>query len=453
MRAQTRGFRFYLETGYPGRLTAPGSLLRCLSMHMHGTAARRRWRGFLTRLGRPGRPSRNETPDTERRLRRAAEVQMMMEALEDPVILAVDGLQFWDEVSLELLIELLRSLDGSGAAEQRLALVLAYREEGPQIRLLREITRSLLPPPDEPKPSAVSPSPDPAVRHAAVISLAPLGLEETFSLFRERGGEEEPSALAVFQETGGRPGRIVALATRSGPADGVAGASGGAATAGFVDPGREGRRLLLTLLLLARPVGCAELSRHVALPRRAVERTLSLLRSRKLAAPSAGGPRGEGWLATPAARKLLESAADSERRKIHRSVAREIVRRAATAGTSVLEEAVRHFQAAGSSTKVVQYGIPAARYLKSTFQNRSALRVFRAMLRALPEKRFENRLELAVEMAGLHVRVGDLDEGIAVLRDLLPGAGKQSSLMRTRAVLWLALLNRRRGDFRARGQA
>src|SRR5262249_37471687 len=106
-RAQTRGVRCYLETGYPGRPTVPGSVLRALAAHAgREQAARSRGERFLARLGRPRRPAPSEATEGERRLRRAGEVALAAGKVREALVLAVDGLQFWDEVSAGLLIDL-----------------------------------------------------------------------------------------------------------------------------------------------------------------------------------------------------------------------------------------------------------------------------------------------------------------------------------------------------------
>src|SRR5262245_12993700 len=79
----------------------------------------------------------------------------------------------------------------------RRGLVAGYREEGPSTSLLRELTHCLL---------------DRA--ETWTITLAPLGLEDTLALFRKTAGEAaaEERGLAVYQETGGCPRQILALA-------------------------------------------------------------------------------------------------------------------------------------------------------------------------------------------------------------------------------------------------
>src|SRR6185369_14698768 len=143
VRAQTRGFQFYLETGYPGRATAPGGLLRCLGTHL-GSGARARWTAFLARLRKPRRQLLEGTPEGERRLRWGAELAEAVRAIGDPLILAIDGLQHFDEVSIALTIDFLRMLAERGpGGRPPIGLMVGYREEGSSVRLLRELGRYL----------------------------------------------------------------------------------------------------------------------------------------------------------------------------------------------------------------------------------------------------------------------------------------------------------------------
>jgi hypothetical protein len=200
-RAQALGFHAYLETGYAGRAGPPGSILRSLAHHLDpGAGAARRWQAFLRRMARPRRPSANESSESERRLRRAAEAVLAVEALRERLLLIADGLQFFDEVSIALVLDVVRHLLSLEPARRPpLAAVLAYREEGPARRLLSELTACLL-----------------AARGEA-IALRPLDVDETRRLHESRDGvEPEPEALRRASSMPVERPRIRRLPTRGG---------------------------------------------------------------------------------------------------------------------------------------------------------------------------------------------------------------------------------------------
>src|SRR5262249_28982126 len=130
VRGQMRGLKFYLEAGYPGRSSAPGTVLSCLGAHLSAKvrSARERWERFLDHLRRPRNPSRSEASESERRLRRANEALLAAEPASEPFVLAVDGLQAWDEVSISLVFDLSRFLSEMPLATRpQISFILGYR--------------------------------------------------------------------------------------------------------------------------------------------------------------------------------------------------------------------------------------------------------------------------------------------------------------------------------------
>jgi hypothetical protein len=230
------------------------------------------------RLLTPRRPSRGEAAEGERRLRRAAELASLVEGVREPVVLAVDGLEHWDEISIALLLDLVRHLEVAHSGNRPpLGVVAAYREEGASAPLLRELTHCLL-----------------QRGKAWTITLAPLNLEDTLALFRKNAGEAaaEERGLSVFQETGGCPGKVLALA--AGPPGRISTGGERAALPPSLEP--EKKRLLLTMELLGRPAGVPELARILRRSGKAVRRLLEEFRGQRLARPLEHRHGTEGWL-------------------------------------------------------------------------------------------------------------------------------------------------------------
>jgi DNA-binding NtrC family response regulator len=440
LRAQTRGLRFFLETGYAGQNSAPGALLRCLGVPS-GAGARRadaasRWRRFLDALRRPRRSAREDVEGSERRSRHAAEVALAVGAVCEPTVLAVDGLEHWDEVSIELVTDLARRLLAPAEQVPRLAVAIGYREEGPTAPLLSALSRELL-------------------RHGAaeVVSLRPLGLQETLRLYRERGGRPDPGAdgqsLMVYQESGGCPAKVLALAAASPPGDAPGQQGERVRIAGEASPARSGEAglVLLVLQLLARPASLREVARITAIPAARVARHLESLQAGSLASEAEPGGVALAWVARPHSPQALERLPPRRVRDAHLRIARSSERAACGPEDPLLLEAVEHFAAAGKRREAVRLGVPAAHYLKATHQTRAALRLFRTLLGMLDAHSEAVRDALVFEVADLHARTGDLDEGIGVLRDLLVSA-RNSSAKRRRIILKLAALHGRRGDLR-----
>lgn len=448
IRAQTRGILFYLDTGYPGKRGIPGSFLRCLSAHIsrEDKATRLRLDAFLSRLKRPARSTSKEPLSAERRQRRAGEVALAACAVREPIILAVDGLQFLDEITVELLMDLVRFLTEKPPGERPpISLVLGYREEGTSLKLLQELTNYLL-----------------ERRKGEVITLRGLELPEALELFRQRGGQlpEGSSGLTLFQETGGSPARTVAF-TPSGLEEETSGGRAGLREKDLEGSVRKVRglkrneaRLLLVLGLLRRPAERSELSRLAQISRVHLARSIEELKRRKLVERLDLGSGGEGWVSSPFGSEVAKQMKDAERRRFHWRIGNALCREASRRGDLKLVEAVEHFLLAGSggapekSTEHGKLGLQAARHLKSTFQFRASLDLLRKVHEALPVGQKRLRLEITLEVAELHVQLGTYDEGIRALRELLQRMPHLNKYDRAKVLLEMASLHSRRGDFR-----
>jgi DNA-binding NtrC family response regulator/tetratricopeptide (TPR) repeat protein len=429
MRAQTRSIAAYLESGFPGRTNPPGSVLRCLSAHMTADReARSRWESFLARLREPRRPLLVDVSEGERRLRRASEVALAAGTVRDPLLIAIDDLQHCDEVSIALAIDLIRFLAGrTGSGRPPIGVAASVREEGASIPLLRELVALLL---EEGK--------------GEIIALGPLGMRESAALHSSQLGTEagkKPSALEVFARTGGCPRAIVDLAAGRATAGSDGGGPGRVGGRGA--PRAEERAVLLAMALLERPAGEAELSRICGLSGARIRRVLRGLAAKVLAAET-DGPGGKEWVPGPAAAPR-PAASERERRRIHRRIARTLV--GSEAGDPRTVEAVRHFRLAGDRAAVVRHGLPAARWLESTFQSRAALELLGSVLAAIPQHRRLVRVEIALEVADLQTQVGDFDAGLLSLQEFLPSLRALARPARLRTLLRIAVLHARRGDF------
>ena len=349
--------------------------------------------------------------------------------VKEPLVIGIDGVQHFDEVSIALLTDLLRHL-GTTAPNERppLAFALGYREEGAAASLLRELTGAVR-----------------ALQHGSVISLFPLGLEDALELYSRQGGDPaRVPGMAILQETGGSPGGIVSLARgrrrRQIGLEQTPESPPGTASA------RQPGDLVLVLGLLGRPARAAELGRLTGSSREDVRRGLAAGGSRGLLRETETGS-GE-WLATEEGRRVAGNASASRRRRVHTRLGKRLAAGARSSEDPCLFEAVRHFRSAGARRELARHGLAAARYLKASYQNRAAIQVFQQVLDALPRGALERRAQIAVEIAELYSRTGNLDEGIQVLQRIHSLLRRASSRWRTRIVLWLATLHGRRGDFR-----
>jgi serine/threonine protein kinase/tetratricopeptide (TPR) repeat protein len=428
--AQTRGIRFFLDAG-GSPVSPPGSVLSPLGAHLP-PGERSRWETFLARLGRPRRAIAIEALESERRLRRATEVVRVAGTTPAPTVFAIDGLHLRDEISVSLLADLARHLVAEEPARRPpLGLILGLRAEGTSSGIIREMTGDLL---DGGK--------------AEVLSLAPMTLPETVDLHREvGGGAPDDGGLAIFQETGGMPARIVAhargekaLGDAISPSEGK-GMPGSSLT-------KEERAVLLPLVLLGRPATSPDLEMTSGLGRKEVRESLRRLQAAGLAVETDGGTRRTCWLPGPAAAFAVEREKAGIRRAVHRRIGLGLCRGRSPADDPAYLEGVRHLRLSGSPALVARLGLPAARYLKSTFQNRAAVDLYRAVLEATPRAKRGARVRVLLEMADIAAQVGDLGEGIDALRETLDGARNLSPDLRSRLLLWLATLHTRRGDLR-----
>jgi DNA-binding NtrC family response regulator/tetratricopeptide (TPR) repeat protein len=428
VRAQTRGWQAYLESGYPGRRGAPGSLFDFLRSHLPA-GPRARWSAFRERLARTRPAARDETSEREREQRWGREIERAARQVGEPVLLIADAIEHRDEVSLVLLLALIERLARSPAAERPpLAFVLAFREAGPSAAVLEKTARSILESPC-----------------GRALALGPLGLRDCAALHRELRGEarEGASALRLFQETGGLPARVVELAAASSSAGAAAVDSGGG------DPfAGDGGRVLLTLALLERPASAAELSRLAGVPRRRAGELLAALRAAGLAREADAAARPGEWSAGAGLASRLGGVPVELRRRAHRRIAEDLVRSIGERDDPRLVELARHSLAASLGARAIERGVRAARYLEATRQSRAALSLYAAVLDALGPGRAARRAGVALEAARAHAAIGALDAGIDLLRSVLPAARKQGRASTGRVLLALAGLHSRRGDFR-----
>ena len=452
--AQTRGLPFYLHTAYPASPPPPGTVLECLGFHLD-REKQRTWKCFLQRLRQPrelnGKP---EDTNATTRTRRAAILAEAIEAVQGPVLLGIDSLQHYDEVSVELVADLARLLNGSRSpTDASLALILAYREEGASAMALARLTESLL-----------------ATRRSRVIGIPPLGVEDTLALHREwrellgNPLDDAPRALglALFQTTGGVPARIVAAAMQApgeSPCDDSPQNSAPASLSG------EERSLLYFASASGRPAGVGELARWLGVSRFLAGRRVERLARAAWLYQDSEDERGTRWLATQAARELLSTAPSRVRRRVHRVIAEDLLRNSLSEDDPLLAEAFRHCRAGGLRSEILQHGPRLGRYLKATLQDRTALEVFSAVRESLPETSaprtdgtaahggfaddpFARKIELSLEIATLQARLGELDAAVTLLRTQLGPAERAGGPWYVRVLLKLAMLYSRRGEFR-----
>ena len=432
MRAQTRGLRAYLETGRESGPAIPGALLRSLGPHLD-PEARRRWNGFLARLRRPRTSSHDAGSESDLRARRAAEVAHAAGALQDPFLLVVDGLHFFDEISVDLIVQLARVLSrrpaGSGPPA---SLALSYREEGPALPFLRELADLIF-------------EPDLSI----VLPLGPLGPKEAAELHGRACSRGElhadarkkaPQGLEIYQTTSGVPARIVELAERGSLALDAPADPRGAVKAWASLP-QPDRKVLLALRLLGRPGKTARIARIAGVSRPRADIILRRLSGAGLVRREPAGFVAEPGLVPPAYSNPAES-------RMRAAIARDLLRESRGGDGSLLGEALHHARKAGEKTLFRKHALRLARYLKSTNQNRTALEVLRGLLEATPAARLQARTEIALAMAELQARVGQIEDGIETLGALLGRRAGIGPVWRARLLLRLAMLHGRKGDFR-----
>ena len=439
-RAQLSGQPAYLEEGFSPASAVPGGLLRALTAHVRSGPARKRLQRFLSRL-RARRSTdrgslRDDTTDRERRLRRAGELALALRSLSEPIVLVVDALERFDEISISLIVDLARvlSVHQDEQPPQSLCLVIGYREEGPSKSLLEELTKIVL-------VDDLSP----------LISLGTLSASESWELYRAFAlGRDALSAIALYRATGGTPARVVDFAIGEAQCDPSEANDQHSDPATSSEPCSDLQRELLSLLIcFDRPVLRQELSSLVDASLRSVRSALDSLASRDLLESFEGG-----WRVLPAGVRRAPTLSVTRRRELHRKVA-ELLWSGAVADARTVE-AFHHFVHAGRRRAIVEVGRVAASYLMSTLQNRAALDVLRQVYDRLGRVPRATRVEIALEIADLHACVGDLGDGVDLLRELLAVPSRRGAavvpspggLDRRRLQLGLAVLRSRQGDFK-----
>ncbi len=442
-RAQIAGRSSYLERA-EALDARPGSVLRCLAAHLGEDAdARRRWREFSDRLQRPRKArhhgQRDSTADAERRLRRVSELSLALGALSNPLVLLVDDLHAFDEISVGLIADTLRAI-AAFEADRRppIRIAVGYREEGSSVSLLREISQLVE-----------------GESLGRTLTVLPLSATDTNRLFTAAArdlGEEAPtttkSAIARYEETRGLPARIIEAARVVGRD--AKQRSRREEKEPPILPDDEGSLAVLRILQLLRtPASAKEIAGVLDRPRPQIERDLARLAERHLVRGEDDDlRRGTRWRALDGLAPVSSGATKTEERRTHRAVGRMLVTRAKTGDEAAIVEAAGHFVRAGDRTAVAEIGAEAARYLTSTFQNCAARDMLARVLKALPTRARARRVEVALEMADLYSRTGDLERGIDLLRSILAGTPAPSGSTRLRVLLSLAVLYGRRGEFK-----
>ncbi len=439
--AQTQGLPFELHSFYPNEWKAPGSLFDRAGDFISESDpdAGVKWRAFLTESRRAKRIWQSQRFEEEPRAAAVAALSDLLRGIRRPCVLAADGLQFADPASLALLKELARLLQRlDPAARPPLCLVLGYREEGPSLALVRDLSASLL--------SAAG------TRVLAIRSLVPT---ECLALYHAMGGREADGrdALMLYQETGGFPARIAAAVVGKGcgvgharPTESPAPILAGTANA----LAKRCDRVVLALAVLRRPAAAKELAALSGAERDAALGALADLEVRGLAISHEDEHGAATWLAGPALSEGGRVAGAKAQRAV-RSMRLKVARSAKKRGSRepmALLEALEQFEAAGDQRGAVECGMRLARYLQATHQSKAALGVYRRVLAVLPRGATRERVEATIAAGELHAVVGDVDDGIQSLRHLLSALPKDSVLARARVLACLAVLLARRGDHR-----
>jgi DNA-binding NtrC family response regulator/tetratricopeptide (TPR) repeat protein len=438
--SQTMGLAFDLHAFYPNEWRSPGALLERLDVFLSDDDGERaaRWRGFLSESRRADNLWGSRRIEEEQRAASVSALSNLLRGIRRPCVLAADNLQFADPASLELLKDLVALIQrGDRTDPPPLHFVLGYREEGPSLAIVRDLSSLLL-----------------TASGARVVALRPLDPRECATLYRAMGGGDADGrdALRLFQETAGLPARIAAAAGKGGDDTTTRPTRG--STAEFAGRKRGAAkpvdRLRLVLALLRRPAPGHELAALAEMAPSAVSRVVSDLESHGLAA-SQRDPHGNvSWLAGAAlSPDVLDVGAKSRPlvRAFRLKIARAARSRAAREPMALLE-AMEHFEAAGDSHSTVACGMKLAHYLRATHQSRAALGVYGRVLSALPRDLTAKRVEATLAAADLHSVLGDADDGIHVLRSLLSDLPKADTSTRVRTIARLAVLLSRRGDYR-----
>ena len=442
--AQTRGFLTYFERGYPQQARPVGTLLRCLTAHIGDAEARERWHSFLTRLDRPAKNRASRQGDAcqaEVRLRRANELTTASVSVSEPLVLVVDDLQHFDEISVSMVVDFVRSVKAGGDRRPNVRCVLTYKEEGPAARFLEELTEAVL----EAAPEQL-------------ITLKAFDVQESLSLFERFAGRvaaggfegdcDALSGLRLFEASQGNPVRILELASevRQTP-DPQEPAEPGHVGETIDRLSQHEASVLLALQVFGRPTEARELQEVVGEASSQLRRCLESLRAKDLVERRDSESSRFCWCVLPTASLMLRGVAGSRRRTFHRRIARKLANDVKPLDGRMVE-AFHHADAAGSSTVVVRYGVAAAEYLMSRHQNGKALAVLERVLKAIPARQGALRIRVGLQAAELHARVGRFESGIHVLTDLLSHSPPAKGVARLRIVLNLAVLHSRRGEFK-----
>ena len=110
-------------------------------------------------------------------------------------------------------------------------------------------------------------------------------------------------------------------------------------------------------------------------------------------------------------------------------------------------EAFQHADAGGGATSIVKYGVAAADYLASRYQNRRALAVLERVAETVSAGSTATRVRVGLQIAALHARLGSFERGIQALTELLSSSPPPKGVSRSRILLHLAVLHSRRGEF------
>jgi DNA-binding NtrC family response regulator/serine/threonine protein kinase/tetratricopeptide (TPR) repeat protein len=444
--AQTLGQQAFLEIGYPALAPRAGMLFRSLEIPLRHDAAAEadRWKAFLDRLERPRRSLRSETTERERRFRRSEELSAVARELREPFVLIVDGLQHFDEISIALISDLARFLADSESDERPpISLVIGYREEGPHAALLGEITEL-------------------ASRAGleSIITLGPLDVRDTMALYIEMRGDrfdegardvQSSSPLEIHQRSGGLPRSIASLALGV-DSNSATGAPSGihrtrASAAEILDS--EDPTLILALELFERPVHVRELAGTFGSSSRVLAARLARLERASWVERSTNDAAESLWRPAIHGASVTKNISAASRKKVRTAIAQELLRASKRTASSALVEAVRHFLAAGRNREATEHGLVAARYLQGTFQNRAALELLDALLERIPTRRHALRHETILEKIDVLARLGNLEEGLRLLRErLVPSNARHlNPADRLELRFRLASLHTRRGDF------
>ncbi|MEM7232993.1 MAG: sigma 54-interacting transcriptional regulator [Planctomycetota bacterium] len=335
--------------------------------------------------------------------------------------LLVDGLQHWDEVSIDLIIELCRLLRPDG-----LRLILAFREEGPASKRLAELSSLLL-----------------SRDVFQWLTLGPLDVPSSLKLYRRSqrlsGYESKASNLSVFQETSGLPYRILSLSGFSKDDSEPTPALGESLP-------KDDRCILATLALLERPVSVDELSSATSVTAETIRVRLGEWRSSRFIEDASEDRKFGLLVASATCRRAFDALSVEVRRKIHRSIADWLLASDPEAGDPRLSEAVEHLRKARSVRALSLHGHSVAKHYRESQQNQKALDLLLSIREVTPESHRKRRAQIALEIAELCARVGELDRGLDVLRESHSSRRGRSDALEAETLLQTGVLQSRHGN-------